>query len=72
VLKAQERAAIPPKIFADQQLFAKLDTWADRHYRDSLVLRDFLDPHYREEVQVALDELSRILGLGSIYPFQRM
>jgi len=72
VLKAQERAAIPPKIFADQQLFAKLDTWADRHYRDSLVLGDFLDPHYREEVQVALDELSRILGLGSIYSFQRM
>jgi succinylarginine dihydrolase len=71
VLNAQERAAIPPQIFVDQQLFSKLDSWADRHYRDSLVLRDFLDARYREEVQVALDELSRILGLGSIYSFQK-
>jgi succinylarginine dihydrolase len=71
VLNAAERAAVPPRIFLDEPLFSMLEDWADRRYRESLVLRDFLDPAFREEVEVALDELTQILELGSIYAFQK-
>jgi succinylarginine dihydrolase len=55
----------------DQQSFTDLENWADRHYRESLVLSDFVDPLFRKEVEAALDELTQILGLGSIYAFQK-
>jgi succinylarginine dihydrolase len=72
VLNEKERAAMPPRIFLDRQLFADLEHWADRHYRESVVLRDFLDPRFRDEVAAALDELTQILSLGSIYAFQKI
>jgi succinylarginine dihydrolase len=71
VLNESERAGIPPRIFLDKQLFADLENWADRHYRETVVLRDFLDPLFRNEVEAALDELTQILSLGSIYAFQK-
>jgi succinylarginine dihydrolase len=71
VLNARERAAVPRHVFLDKQSFSKLENWADRRYRESLVLSDFLDPSFREEVDVALDELTQILDLGSVYVFQK-
>jgi succinylarginine dihydrolase len=71
VLSAKERAAVPPRVFLDKQSFADLEDWADRHYRESVVLTDFLDPLFRNEVEAALDELTQILELGSIYTFQK-
>ncbi len=71
VLNAKERAAVPRRAFLDKQSLVDLENWADRHYRESLVLSDFLDPLFRNEVEAALDELTQILGLGSIYAFQK-
>ncbi len=71
VLNAKERAAVPRRVFLDKESFVDLENWADRHYRESLVLSDFLDPLFRNEVEAALDELNQILGLGSIYAFQK-
>ena len=71
VLSEKESATVPRRVFLDKQSFADLENWADRHYRESLVLSDFLDPLFRNEVATALDELTRILGLGSIYAFQK-
>jgi succinylarginine dihydrolase len=45
--------------------------WVERHYRDHLHPDDLADPKLIDEGQNGLDELSRLLGLGSIYPFQR-
>src|SRR5207253_3243027 len=70
VLTEEESAAVPRRVFLDEQSFADLGNWAEQHYRESLVLSDFLDPLFRNEVATALDELTRILGLGSIYAFQ--
>jgi len=42
-----------------------------KYYRDRLVPGDLADPQLLEESRRALDELTKILGLGSIYPFQR-
>jgi len=32
---------------------------------------DLADPHLLMESRMALDELTKILGLGSVYPFQK-
>jgi succinylarginine dihydrolase len=42
-----------------------------KHYREKLTPPDLADPRFLDETRRALDELTRLLGLGSIYPFQR-
>jgi succinylarginine dihydrolase len=42
-----------------------------RHYRDRLAPADLADPSLAREGMQALDELTGILGLGSIYEFQQ-
>lgn len=49
-----------------------LDTWIEKHYRDQLLLDDLADPQLLEESYCALDELTQLLKLGSIYDFQRL
>jgi len=41
------------------------------HYRDRLVFADLADPTLLDESRTALDRLTQLLGLGSIYDFQR-
>ncbi|MBY0444029.1 MAG: N-succinylarginine dihydrolase [Burkholderiales bacterium] len=69
-LKEQELAAVNPHIWMNDTLFAKLNTWVDQHYRDRLTEADLVDPKLIIEVRTALDELTQILHLGSIYPCQ--
>ena len=42
----------------------------ERHYRDQLAPDDLADPQLLEETRTALDELTRILQLPGLYPFQ--
>jgi succinylarginine dihydrolase len=42
-----------------------------RHYREELAPEDLGDPLLLRESRAALDELTRILGIGSVYEFQR-
>ncbi len=51
-------------------LDARLTEWVRRRYRDRLVPADLRDPALVRESFEALDELTRILKLGSIYDFQ--
>ncbi|GED22253.1 N-succinylarginine dihydrolase [Halomonas halmophila] len=69
-LSARERAAISGRVLLDDALHGELTTWVQRHYRDRLSPADLADPQLAEECRVALDELSRLLGLGNVYPFQ--
>ena len=66
-----ERSAIQARVWLDDALQAELATWVERHYRDRLAPADLADPALLVESRRALDELSRLLGLGSVYPFQR-
>ncbi len=59
------------RIYLDDALFGELLSWGDKHYRDRLVPRDLRDPNLLLESRTALDELSEMLKLGSIYDFQR-
>ena len=71
VLDEAERAAVNPKAWMSQALYDRLAAWARKHYRDRLVLADLADPALLDESRGALDELTQILGLGSLYEFQR-
>jgi succinylarginine dihydrolase len=66
-----ERAAVHANVFLDDGLAAALEQWIRRHYRDRLAPSDLADPLLLEESRRALDELSQLLRLGSVYAFQR-
>lgn len=70
-LTAAERAAIPAAIWLDDSLFRGLVGWVERHYRDRLAPADLADPNLLDENRRALDEISTLLRIGSVYPFQR-
>ena len=71
VLTDTELNAVPPGVLMNDSLFFTLNNWVDRHYRDRLTEADLADPQLLIENRQALDELTRIMGLGSIYPFQQ-
>jgi succinylarginine dihydrolase len=70
-LTAEERSRIAANVFLDEALADALDGWVRRHYRDRLAPGDLADPSLLEETRRALDELSQLLRIGSVYPFQR-
>jgi len=71
VLDRAQQDAVAPGVWMNDALFAGLNAWVDRHYRDRLADSDLADPQLLDESRRALDELTRLLGLGSLYPFQR-
>jgi succinylarginine dihydrolase len=66
-----ERAAIRPRVFLDDALADALEQWIVAHYRDRLEPGDLADPALLDETRRALDALTALLGLPSVYPFQR-
>ncbi|MDN3558214.1 N-succinylarginine dihydrolase [Halomonas maura] len=70
-LSAAERAALSGRVLLDDALYAELTAWVERHYRDRLAPADLADPQLATETLTALDELTGLLELGSVYPFQR-
>jgi len=71
VLTPQEQQALNPAVIMNDSLFATLNRWVDRHYRDRLTQADLADPQLLREGREALDELTRLLDLGSVYAFQQ-
>ena len=71
VLSAAERAAVNAESWIDNQRHEQLAAWIERHYRDRLTFDDLADPLLLDANRSALDQLTRILGLGSVYDFQR-
>ena len=71
VLSDQERQAVKAKVFFDPALDQALDAWIEQHYRDRVSADDLRDPKLAEESMRALDVLTQILALGSVYDFQR-
>ncbi len=66
-----ERAAIRARVLLDDALAGDLDAWIRRNYRDRLAPADLADPSLHDESQRALDELTTLLRLPAVYPFQR-
>lgn len=71
VLNEEELSAVNPHTLVNDTLYTHLTDWVNKHYRDRLEEPDLADPNLLIESRSALDELTQILNLGSIYPFQR-
>jgi succinylarginine dihydrolase len=59
------------RVILDQDLYQELKVWIERNYRERLTPRDLADPSLMHESRSALDELTQILSLNSIYEFQK-
>jgi succinylarginine dihydrolase len=70
VLESEALEACHQGVLFSDQLYAQLIDWVERHYRDRLVPSELADPALLDESRAALDELTRILQLDSLYPFQ--
>ncbi|MGB2426534.1 MAG: N-succinylarginine dihydrolase [Alteromonas sp.] len=67
----QELAAVNQNALITDSQFECLNQWVDKHYRDVLTVKDLCDPQLLTESRTALDELTQIMKLGSVYPFQQ-
>ena len=70
VLTEPQFAALHSGVLFNDQLYAQLCNWVRAHYRETLGPDDMADPHLVNENRTALDELTQILQIGSLYPFQ--
>ncbi|ATB31008.1 N-succinylarginine dihydrolase [Melittangium boletus] len=66
-----ERAAVKANVFYTPELHTTLAAWVTKHYREDLRAQDLGDPQLARETLTALDELTRLLRLGSVYDFQK-
>jgi succinylarginine dihydrolase len=69
-LNEKELAAVNPATLMNDTLYERLTAWVEKHYRDRIGEIELCDPALLDECRRALDELTQILVLGSIYPFQ--
>ncbi|MFL1467814.1 N-succinylarginine dihydrolase [Marinobacter sp. HN1S83] len=69
-LNDDELKAMHHGVLMNDALYERLTSWVEAHYREELATEDLADPMLLDEVRKALDELTGILGLGSIYDFQ--
>ncbi|WP_252178514.1 N-succinylarginine dihydrolase [Endozoicomonas sp. 4G] len=72
VLTPEELAATNQACLMDDNLYVTLCQWVEKHYRDRLTEADLADPALVIESRTALDELTGILQLGPVYPFQQV
>lgn len=66
-----ELAKVHRGVILTDELYEQLASWVERHYRGDLRAEDLGDPKLLEESRAALDALTKILQIGSIYRFQR-
>jgi succinylarginine dihydrolase len=70
-LEDDEAKALGANVLLTDALHDALVAWVGRRYRDRLAPDDVKDPRLARETMEALDELTEILKLGSVYDFQR-
>jgi succinylarginine dihydrolase len=70
VMSDQQIDTMAANVFLNDALYLDLQQWINHYYRDELSPDDLRDPNLLTESRTALDQLTQILGLGSIYEFQ--
>ncbi|MEI6893290.1 MAG: N-succinylarginine dihydrolase [Colwellia sp.] len=70
-LNAAEYKAVNPNCLMSVRLFSQLNTWIDNNYREHISNDDLRDPQLLTESRTALDQLTQILNIGSVYRFQQ-
>lgn len=70
VMNKSEFSALHPGIIFDDRLYTRLRKWIKKYYVGNLIYEDLFTPSFIQRGRDALFELTNILGLGYIYPFQ--
>lgn len=65
-----EFSALHPGIIFTDKLHLQLRKWVKQYYVGNLIYEDLFVPSYIKRCREALQELTNILDLGDIYPFQ--
>ena len=65
-----EFSALHPGIIFTDKLHLQLRKWVKQYYVGNLIYEDLFIPSYIKRCKDALSELTDILDLGNIYPFQ--
>jgi len=65
-----EFSALHPGIIFTDKLHLQLRKWVKHYYVGNLIYEDLFVPSYIKRCRDALQELTNILDLGNIYPFQ--
>ena len=71
VMSEQEALGVNQGSIMNDELFEKLNAWVDKHYRDEVSPDDLADVEFLHANRRALDELTQILDIGPVYPFQQ-
>jgi succinylarginine dihydrolase len=71
-LTADEQAAVDPRFILDADKLVRLEAWVEACYPETLTVDMLGDPALYRQSLAALDELTALLGLGSLYDFQRV
>ena len=71
ILTGKEQAGLSARAILDDALYRDLTGWVKKHYRDRLGPEDLADPDFCMEALAAIDALTGIMKLGSVFEFQR-
>jgi len=71
VLTDREARSVTEGFILSNHRLKAITQWVNKRYRDTLNIRDLADYQLFKESCQALDELTRLLGLGAIYSFQK-
>lgn len=71
VLSEAQIKSLGANVILDDALESDLEDWINTYYREQLLPADLADPQLLTETRSALDQLTKILKLGSIYEFQQ-
>jgi len=72
VVNSDELVKINKKFLLSPEKLINLRALVSKHYRDRINPDDLLDIKLMEESYLFLDELTQLLGIGSIYSFQKI
>ena len=72
VVNSDELDKINKKFLLSPEKLINLRALVSKHYRDRINPDDLLDIKFMEESYLFLDELTQLLGIGSIYSFQKI
>jgi succinylarginine dihydrolase len=70
VLSDAQASKLSGHVLFTPMLYSRLVAWIEKHYRDELSPGDLADPRLLQECRDALNELTTILLLPSVYDFQ--
>jgi len=70
IMNKREFNALHPGVIFTDALHLRLRKWVKQYYVGNLIYEDLFVPSYIKRCRDALSELTDILGLGDIYPFQ--